>query len=314
MLEAVCPNGHRLQIPPEHAGMKLRCPACNAIFQLAGVPQNPGASGLGLQNAPAGQPAAAPPPPAAANPSAAAPQVTAPAATQPHAAAEAPPARWAGSETAAAPPPAPAAASAPPAQAPAQPRVGPAAMRRVDFGGAVRIWGQIALMVGLVLVLSARGCDGLALRNIARLQANLELEKNRLADQEAKDKATFQAQLANPKEPAAIHETARKRLDELTTQFANERNALASGDMFVAARDADAENRTWAYWREMAFVAGSILLSLGLIALIMDGINVERYLAFGMLAIILFSLYIGGTAWIGSIFSSTSRAVFPGGS
>jgi len=286
MLEAVCPNGHRLQIPPEHAGMKLRCPACNAIFQLAGVPQNPGASGLGLQNAGAGQPHA---------PAAPAPAVPA---------AEPPPARWAGSEAGAAPPPP--ASSAPPPVPPTQ-RVGPAALRRIDLGGAARLWGQIALMVGLVLVLSARGCDGLALRNISRLQANLELEKNRLDDAEAEEKTSHQNKLANPQEPAAAQETARKKIEEIKANYDRQRTELAGGSLYIAARDAEAENRTWAYWREMAFVAGSIVLSLGLIALIMDGINAERYLAFGMLAIILFSLYIGGTAWIGSIFSTASR-------
>jgi hypothetical protein len=301
MLEAVCPNGHRLQIPPEHAGMKLRCPACNAIFQLAGVPQNPGASGLGLQNAGAAQapqPAAQPPAPAGA-----ATQPYVPAAQQP--AAEPAPARWAGSDP---PPPPPAPAPLPGAAAataaPPPQRLLP--MRPVDLGGAARTWGQIALMIGLVLVLSARGCDGLALRNSARLQANFELAKSRLKDDRAEAKAGYQKQIDDPKEQPAVQDTARKKIAEINADFDRQESELLNGRMMIAARDAENENRTWAYWREMAFVAGSILLSLGLIALIMYGLNAERYLAFGMLAIILFSLYIGGAAWFGSIVGTIS--------
>jgi hypothetical protein len=312
MLEAVCPNGHRLQIPPEHAGMKLRCPACNSIFQLAGVPQSPGASGLGLQNAGAGQPQQAAPQAAAPgpNPAAAAPPA---APTQPYGV-EAPPARWAGSEAPAPPPPPPPAPAPPPAgaaapAAPAQTRPVPSLMRPVDLGVAARTWGQIALMIGLVLVLSARGCDGLALRNIARLKANFELAGNRLKDQVARDKAQYQKQLENPQETAAAKETASKRIAEIDAKFQTDDADLRAGSLFLASRDAEAENRTWAYWREMAFVAGSIVLALGLIALIMYGLPAERYLAFGMLAIILFSLYIGGTAWVGSIVGTMSGMV-----
>jgi hypothetical protein len=305
MLEAVCPNGHRLQIPPEHAGMKLRCPACNAIFQLAGVPQNPGASGLGLQNAgaaPAPQPAAQP-----AAPAGAATQPYVPAAQHP--APEPAPARWAGSDPPPPPPapaPSPGAAAAAATAAPPPQRLLP--MRPVDLGGAARTWGQIALMVGLVLVLSARGCDGLALRNSARVQANFELAKSRLKDQRAEEKAAFQKQIDDPKEQPAVQETARKKIAEINADFDKQEAELLTGRMMIAARDAENENRTWAYWREMAFVAGSILLSLGLIALIMYGLNAERYLAFGMLAIILFSLYIGGAAWFGSIVGTVSGA------
>jgi len=299
MLEAVCPNGHRLQIPPEHAGMKLRCPACNAIFQLAGVPQNPGASGLGLQGAavagqqPAGQnPAAAPGAPA-------------------QQAADQPPARWAGSDApaagAAAPPMAPPPPPAP-GQQPAQ-RLGAAPLRRIDLGRAARTWGQIALMVGLVLVLSARGCDGLALRNIARVKANLTLAQNRLKDQEFEEGAGYKKQVDDLQLQQAVRDGAQKSLDDVRTKYERQRAELNLGEWYrlsTADRDAELENRGWAYWREMAFVAGSILLSLGLIALIMYGLNAERYLAFGMLSIILFSLYIGGTAWFGSIVGTMS--------
>lgn len=41
-LEAVCPNGHRLQVSPEHVRMKLRCPSpnCDVIFQLTPTSPN----------------------------------------------------------------------------------------------------------------------------------------------------------------------------------------------------------------------------------------------------------------------------------
>ena len=73
MLEAVCPNGHHLQVPLEHAGMKLRCPApgCGVIFQLSATSPTGATMPVGAAAPPAPPPPmGAPPQPAGGAPAA----------------------------------------------------------------------------------------------------------------------------------------------------------------------------------------------------------------------------------------------------
>jgi len=310
MLEAVCPNGHRLQVPLEHAGMKLRCPApgCGIIFQLSAhspsggtVAVGPGASGPGLpQTAPAPQPPAPPPPPA---PAPSQPQSSQTYANVPLSSAPTTTAgdggRWAGTEPATAPAQPGTSQSSPQINAPqvaSNPRVGG---RALDLsGGAFLGAAQAILMLGLVLVLAARGCDSLGARNVVRLTAKL-----------AQEQQTFNAKLAD--ELAAEPDAAKQaKLRESQTQ-----QKAAQGKVWTtmqnAVNEASSANLIWGYWREMMFVVGTILLSLGLMAVAFVGQGVERYLSFGLLAIIVFSIYIGGAAWLTSLVGGM-QGMIPG--
>ena len=286
MLEAVCPNGHRLQIPPEHAGMKLRCPACNVIFQLAGVPQGAGSGGTAAPTGAGPNHPTTPPPPAAPNPVAGGSAGTADGG------------RWAGGDAPASTPP--------PAAAPRAPGFAP---RSVDFAGSARTWSQLVLMLGLLLVISARGCDGLAMRNIARLQGDVQLAKNVLTDEEFTESNLYRRQAVDNDLAQSKRDDAQKKLAEIRAKYEKRRNELEAGEWYAlttAARDAVALNQSWGYWREMAFLVGTIVFSLGLLGLMFVGVGAERYLCFGLLVIIVFSIYIGGTAWFGSMVGALS--------
>jgi hypothetical protein len=167
----------------------------------------------------------------------------------------------------------------------------------------------VTLLVGLVLVLTARGCDGLALRNIAGLKAKLELAQNALKDEEYADSHSLEQQVADTGLTQAKRDAAAKDLEKVRDKYAKVREERSAGEwhnLTTAARDAMANSQYWGYWREVVFVVGTILLAVGLIALMLFGLNVERYLAFGMLAIIVFSVYIGGTAWLSSVVGTMS--------
>jgi len=305
MLEAVCPNGHRLQVPLEHAGMKLRCPApgCGVIFQLSAasptggtIAVGPGASGPALpQTAPAPTPPAPPPPPAPAAPQqpqssqtyANVPLSSAPTTTTGDGG------RWAGTEPAAAPAPAGTSQSGPQINAPQVTSMTPRGGRSFDLsGGALLGAAQAILMLGLVLVLAARGCDSLGARNVVRLNAKITQEQQ-----------TFAANLQAEEKAIAAEPDAAKKLDEVRKNHAKQRAAKEKdwAQMQNAANEASSNNLIWGYWREMMFVVGTILLSLGLTAVAFVGQGIERYLSFGLLAIIVFSVYVGGAAWFTSI-------------
>lgn len=309
MLEAVCPNGHRLQVPLEHAGMKLRCPApgCGVIFQLSAASPNggtvavgPGASGPGLpQTAPAPQPPAPPPPPPAA--ASQQPQSSQTYSNVPLSSAPTNTAgdggRWSGTEPASTPAPANASQSGPVVNAPQA----ATSLRGRSFdlsGGAFLGAAQAILMLGLVLVLAARGCDSLGARNVVRLTAKLSQEQQ-----------AFNTKLAE--ELAAETDAARR------TKLIESQNGQKSAQAKVwttmqnAVNDASSANLIWGYWREMMFVVGTILLSLGLTAVAFVGQGIERYLSFGLLAIIVFSVYVGGAAWLTSLVGGM-QGMIPG--
>lgn len=164
-------------------------------------------------------------------------------------------------------------------------------------------------MFGLLLVVSARGCDGLALRNIARLQGDMQLAKNQLSDEEFAESNIYQRQAVDADLAQNKRDDAQKKLTEIRAKFEKRRNELEAGEwhaLTVAARDAAALNQSWGYWREMAFLVGTIIFALGLLGLMFVGIGAERYLCFGLLVIVVFSIYIGGTAWISSMVGALS--------
>ncbi len=309
MLEAVCPNGHRLQVPLEHAGMKLRCPApgCGVIFQLsassptgATSPVNPSTSGTGLPST-ASAPAPASTPAPAPQPQSSQTYGTAPIGPAP---ATNDGGRWSGTEAA----PSGSSGSAPLINVPMR---GFGARAANLTGSGLLAGAQALVMLGLVLVLTARGCDGLGSRNVARLKAKAALEEQQVAAPHEEAIAGYVAEQADDK----LNEKARTDLDK---RIADERAALSKAQAQFrktkavndnAAEAAMASNIIWGYWREMLFVAGTILFSLGLMAVAFVSQGIERYLCLALVAIIVFSVYVGGAAWFSSIVGGLSGVV-----
>ena len=72
----------------------------------------------------------------------------------------------------------------------------------------------------------------------------------------------------------------------------------------TAAQDAVHKNAMGAYWHEWLFLLGSICLVLGLLQIAFQGKGVEGWICLGMVAMILFSLYVGGVGWVGNVFKA----------
>jgi hypothetical protein len=302
LLEAVCPNGHRLHVPPEHAGMKLRCPACNAVFQLDGAAV---AAATTASAAPAPATTAAP---------------AATAGTVPTASTEgAGPSRWSGNEAALSPatapanPPAAATAQQPAAQQPAASR--PATVAAAQQAPAPapqlirrpRSW-QVSMPLvlramvvgGLMLTATARGCDALTAKNVTRLQSEVELGQRNFEEEREQSIADAQAMVDQPNLPPAIKVERQKLLDKVHEDFDKRRRDLQQNDWRIAANDAKravSESRSAAYWHEWLFFLGTLLLAGGLSTTALIGQGPERWVGLALAAIVVFSLYIGGMAW-----------------
>ena len=92
-----------------------------------------------------------------------------------------------------------------------------------------------------------------------------------------------------------------KRHTDLATSAAKDRKAKQGGEwreLEIAARTAGMNHKINGYWRELFFVFAAIVLSLGLLVVSWGAEGAERWITLMMLAIITFSLFVGGLAWV----------------
>jgi len=157
-----------------------------------------------------------------------------------------------------------------------------------NSGGALKVVAYLAMAIGVVMVVSARGCDSLFNRNQASVSAKLMSEKEQFK-RETEDKVD-DAKDADKDKVRKDRDEARVKLEKGAWK-ALERNV----------EDAHLAEAKWGWWFELGFVVGSIVLVLGLLGMGVLGQGAERMISLIMVAIITFSIYVGGVAWLASI-------------
>jgi len=129
------------------------------------------------------------------------------------------------------------------------------------------------------------------------------------AEDDSQRRGTLQKQLDKLKEAWQEEE---KKDQEDRDRFSKELEQLADsqqrerrdflygeyGDLENAAEEATATNQIRGYWRQVFFVFSSIILALGLLVVSWTADGAERWICLIMLAIITFSIYIGGVPWV----------------
>lgn len=128
-----------------------------------------------------------------------------------------------------------------------------------------RFFGQPMLILGLLLVLTSRGCDAVGNRGVGRLEAKAERASKKAQDDDEGD--------SDREEYREDAERYRK-----------------------AADYARSNNRIWGFWREILFSFGTIVLAIGLLATGFTSDGAGRWICLIMLAILMFAYYIGGVA------------------
>jgi hypothetical protein len=209
-------------------------------------------------------------------------------------------------------------------------------------------FGQPLLLLGLVLVLFSKGCDAIGNRYVARLNARVDYERTKFDQKWAEKEQNARHGIADANDKieelsdrlAEIRDmNPDDRTNDITTELENipnqqrdlrETQSKAQRELRGIERDKrkeqreleadewrdklnDAElavpsNRMWGYLREAMFMFGTVCLAVGLLAVGFTGQGAERWICLIMLAIITFSLYIGGVAWISSIMNSVGGA------
>jgi len=156
---------------------------------------------------------------------------------------------------------------------------------------AMAALGKIIVLGGLTLVVFARGCDSVGQRGVDRAQAKLEQAKNEFED-DWQDRIR-RAEKAEPKDNELL-----KKLNEDRKKEKEEMDTGQLLELSREARDVEIENRMDAYWLEWLFVFASIVLVVGLMLVGFYGSRAERIACLVVLAIIAYSIYVGGIAWI----------------
>jgi len=133
-----------------------------------------------------------------------------------------------------------------------------------------RYFGQPMLLLGLMLVLSARGCDAIGSRGVARLEAKAARASAKAQDDDES-------------------KSDREEYSEDAVEYGKD------------ARYARYSNQMWGYWREFLFSFGTIVLAIGLLATGFTSEGAGRWICLIMLAILMFAYYIGGVASIHAI-------------
>ncbi|MEM7682999.1 MAG: hypothetical protein AAF288_13685 [Planctomycetota bacterium] len=174
----------------------------------------------------------------------------------------------------------------------------------------------VLLLVGLVLVVGARGMDSLAAAQSARLTAKLSLAQAEFNQEYAGKTVGLEAELrklatdlsaaeADARQGLIDQQSAKRtELQDINQEKADKQAELDAGEWRELRDEAENAKHTAVmrgYWHDVGFVGGTVVLTLGLVVVGFFGRGGERWVCLVMIAIITFSLYIGGMAWTGSL-------------
>jgi hypothetical protein len=206
-----------------------------------------------------------------------------------------------------------------------QPAVqGSAPSRRLKFsaGSLTELsakWGRPMLAVGLILVVFTRGCDVIADRGVKSAQMKPQIAKDRFDDKWERKIADLDKQIQaiddkKTKDPDDSEKKSKlqEQRKDVSKDRDKERTTFALNTLRgleIAARDADAGNRMWGLWRSIAFVIAAVVLAIGVLAVSWTAQGAERNVCLAIMAIITFSIYIVGIAWMPIPAGPTKKAV-----
>ncbi len=127
------------------------------------------------------------------------------------------------------------------------------------------VLAKVSLMIGLLLVVVARSCESLNFRTVDRADAKYD---------------------------EARAERGSSRFD------GDDDDSSRLKGLREDVRDAEIGLRMNGLWYELLFMLGTILLLLGLVGVGFAGSGSERMVAMVMIAVITFSIFVFGVAWL----------------
>jgi hypothetical protein len=149
-------------------------------------------------------------------------------------------------------------------------------MKALNSSGDLLTIPKILLIAGFAVVILSRGCDSIGSRGVAREKAvasQIELEARESDDEVSKEE--------------------REEIEDA------QRDARAAANGY----------KKMAYFYEMGFILGTILLVAGAGGIAATGTLPERIAALAVLVIVTFSIYVIGAPWLVSAMQSAGGAI-----
>jgi hypothetical protein len=152
-------------------------------------------------------------------------------------------------------------------------------------------------------VLISKGCDGLSQRYVRRLEARRDWATRDFEARWTQKLAPIETQLTAAS-ATGDNQTRILQLETQKNQIIGDREKQRRNleqtdwrDFNDSARQAEMTHRMSGFWREIAFFIGTFAFTGGLLALSLNGDGPERWMCLIILAILAFSLYVGGSSW-----------------
>lgn len=164
------------------------------------------------------------------------------------------------------------------------------------------------------MIVGARGCSQTSILNLGRLEAKSTAISTEFRNEWDTKQQVIADQIADLREELSEEDDVERmtdirdqiddfseKLDTLSEERAKAEKKLEREELRDIRRSvSNARNNiaSWSFWLEIPFVLGTLVLIYGLLAVGLRGSPHERVPCLVILAIITFSIFIGGTAWI----------------
>ena len=157
--------------------------------------------------------------------------------------------------------------------------------------------GQLAALLGFCTALFCRGCDDLADRHVARLQAAVTIaEQRHQAEWDGRQRvlaermAPIEASAKRTKEQDEQQRQLQAQMSDLQRERERSERYLREtrwNSLKMAAELAEAEGETAAYWRGMTLVLGTLVLTAGLLTMAYSSDGAEHWMSLAALIVLL---------------------------
>ena len=174
--------------------------------------------------------------------------------------------------------------------------------------------GTACLLVGFLMIVGSRGCSQTTILNLGRLEAKAtaistdfrnewDTKQQLVADQIAdlREELSEEDDVERMKDIRDQIDDFNEKLEKLSEDRAEAQKKLEREELRDLRRSvSSARNNiaSWSFWLEIPFVLGTLVLVYGLLAVGLRGSPHERIPCLVILAIITFSIFIGGSAWL----------------
>ena len=177
----------------------------------------------------------------------------------------------------------------------------------LDMTQLIRSVGRGLVVLGVLIVFMSRGCDSLGVRKVARLQALAEIAESDFQRSWDRAKGQLEDEQQSLRERSDLNNIEQQRLNNLPEEIAkldrekkDEQRVLRQGKWAgytIAAEDSESNDRMWAYWRQLGFLFGTMVLAVGLLFVTPTTEGPERWICLVMLTVILYSVYASNSVW-----------------